>query len=157
VRVEEIDSFLEELAQEFDVPKPNYCVYKVICIKRLKPFSLGHAEIHLMGMRDYIPYGALFTWQGNLPYIVFLLKGTRGISRKSVIHEFIHYVHFLKRGCEAWKTKEEYEEEEKLTRREVNEYWRKLQDRLASNKKYPLFFPLKPVGASDAAGRRKHA
>jgi len=138
VKLEEIDDFLSHLAEEYGVPKPNYCVYKVICVKRLNPFKTGFAEIRLEGYRDFIPYGALFVWEGKLPYIVFLLKGTRGISRKKVVHEFLHYVHFLQRGKKPHCSREEIKEEERLTKKEVNRYWRKLEDEVKGLKKKHL-------------------
>ena len=130
LKVDEIDAFLSRLAEEFEVPKPNYCIYKIITVKRLEPFKVGRLTIKQTGIRahDVIPFGAAFVEAGgNVCYIVFLLEGTRGISIRRVVHEFFHYLHYVKRGYKSAQSKEEAEKEEKEVRKQTRKFLNKLR------------------------------
>jgi len=124
LKLDELDGFLDELARDFNVPKPNYCVYKLVTVKKLAPFETAPCtQVRLMG--SALPFDALFSYLGGLPYIVFVFKDGRRISRKTIIHEFLHYVHFLKRNCKPWESSTEHRDEEERTRKETERYWRK--------------------------------
>jgi hypothetical protein len=130
VKIEEIDELLTQLAKEFNVSKPNYCVYKINCIKKLKPWeSLGKLKATLktpgsdpistaLNAAFVSPFG-----KGEICYITLFLR-SRGISRKSLVHEFFHYLHYVKNG---YKFKSG-EEEEKQTIRKTQQYLRKLKE-----------------------------
>jgi len=137
LKVDEVDDFLEFLAREFNVPKPNYQIFKVIRIKKLDSIETDLGGLLKIRISDPIPAGAFFNFVGNIPYISFLFRGTKGISRKAVIHEFFHYIHFLKEGTKPFPKLDEGElkevlerraEEEKRTRRETNQFWKKYKE-----------------------------
>jgi GrpB-like predicted nucleotidyltransferase (UPF0157 family) len=133
LKIEEVDSFLDSLAKEFGVPKPNYCVYKVVQVRALEPWKTEHGgSFRIRGMRasDIIDFGAVFRTVGKLGYIVLMFESTKGISRKAVVHEFFHYLHWLQRGMKDPETREEYDEEERRARRETDRYLRKLRLKL---------------------------
>jgi len=123
LRVEEIDGLLEELSKKYEVPKPHYCIYEIRPVKKLEPFvfpsSKDYLQLKLCGYTDpLIPMRAGFRRDGQsheICYITFLMRG-RGISRKTIVHEFIHYVHYVKNG---YKYEEDREAEEKRTRNET--------------------------------------
>lgn len=131
LKIDEIDDFLSKLAAEFEVPKPNYCIYKIVTVKRLEPFKEKNISARITGVRahDIFGFGAAFIpYSGKLCYIVLLLEGTKGISRKNLIHEFFHYLHYVKRGYKPLPNKEAIEKEEKEVRRETEKYLRKMKD-----------------------------
>jgi len=139
LKINEVDDFLEFLAREFNVPKPNYQIFKVIRIKKLDPIETDLGGVLKIRTPDPIPVGAFFNFVGNRPYISLLFRGTKGISRKAVIHEFFHYIHFLKEGTKLFSKLDEGEpkevwerwaEEEKRTCRETNQFWKKYKERM---------------------------
>jgi len=141
LKVNEVDDFLEFLAREFNVPKPNYQIFKVIRIKKLDPIETGHGGVLKIRTPDPIPAGAFFDFTLGIPYITLLFRGTKGISRKAVIHEFFHYIHFLKEGRKPFpklgegdpkEVLERKAKEEKRTKRETNQFWRKYKERIVS-------------------------
>jgi len=139
LKIDEVDSFLEFLAREFNVPKPNYQIFKVVRIKRLDPIKTDLGGVIMMRTPDPIRAGAFFDFVGKTPYISLLFRGTKGISRKAVIHEFFHYVHFLKEGAKPFpklgegdpkEVLERMAEEEKRTKRETSQFWKKYRERM---------------------------
>jgi len=144
LNVDEVDDFLEFLAREFNVPKPNYQIFKVTRIKKLDPIETKLGGVLKIRTPDPIRAGAFFNYAWKIPYISFLFRGTKGISRKAVIHEFFHYLHYLKEGERAFpdlskglskEALEKWAEEEKRTERETNEFWKKYRERIISKVK----------------------
>ncbi|MHA1363119.1 MAG: hypothetical protein ACTSP1_11425 [Candidatus Freyarchaeota archaeon] len=124
LKIDEVDSFLEFLAKEFGVEKPNYQIYKLVLVKKLDPVKTRLSG-SLRIKNDPIPPRAWFDRMGKIPYLTFLFRSTRGISKKVVLHEFIHYIHYLKEGEKVF---ENIEEEERRTIRETKLFWDKLKN-----------------------------
>jgi len=139
LKIDELDGFLEFLAKEFNVPKPNYQIFKVVRVKKLNPIKTDLGGILKIRTSDPIQAGAFFNWAWKIPYISFLFRGTKGISRKAVIHEFFHYLHYLKEGERAFpelskrpskEALEKWAEEEKRTKRETKQVWKKYKEKM---------------------------
>ena len=127
MKFEDVDGLLTELAEEFEVPKPNYCIYRVETVKPLDPFRtpLG-ATIRFKSMTDPTPYGACFVFRGKmLCFITLLLKGTKGVSRRDLIHEFFHYLSYVRNG---YKEPKDPEKEERWAERQTRRYLKKSED-----------------------------
>jgi len=146
LKIDEVDKFLEFLAKEFNVPKPNYQIFKVTRIKNLDPIKTELGGVLHIRAPDPIPAGAFFDYVGNVPFLTLLFRGTKGISRKSIIHEFFHYIHFLKEGIRLFpkvgegdpkEVVDRWVEEEKRTKRKTNEFWKEYRKKLI-NQKFPF-------------------
>ena len=124
--IQDVDSLFTTLSEEFNVPKPNYNIYKVTEIKKLDKWRFNNClVITALGMRPPMDYGARFISKNKskLCYIALLLKNNRNVNKKSIIHEFFHYKHFIE--CDYdWDNYKDWslEKEEKRTKAETNHY-----------------------------------
>jgi len=130
--IQDVDMLLTDLSEEFDVPKPNYNIYKLTEIKKLDKWKFSNSlVITAQGMRPPMNYGAYFINKnrGKLCYISLLLKNNRNVSKKSIVHEFFHYKHFVE--CDYdWGNNVDWsvEKEEKLTKYETKNYMKHLKE-----------------------------
>ena len=116
-----VDNLLTELSEEFNIPKPNYCLYNVVAIKKLDAVKTpsGLTVEHKRNPLSDI-YGAQYTAFGRLGYIVLFQHENRAVSKNYIIHEFFHYKHHYESGKNDWL--KDAEEEEKATRSETRKY-----------------------------------
>ena len=127
--IQEVDSLLTNLSVDFNVPKPNYCIYNLTELKKLDEwkFNMGFS-ISLIGMKPPFQYDACFIHRckGECCYITLLLKNNRNVSKKNIVHEFFHYKHYVESGYDwSHRTQAEVEEEEKRTVLETRKYMKK--------------------------------
>jgi hypothetical protein len=70
-------------------------------------------------------FGGRFVTMGKASHII-LVSTIRGLRRKSVVHEFFHYLHWCNEDFpEKGAPNEEWEREEKITRSETNAWLKK--------------------------------
>lgn len=117
MKIEEVDELLTTLAEKHGVPKPNYCIYKVTVVKKLDPIPMKNgATMRIKGSDFVFDYRACFSIpfrDGRVGFITLLVRGNRGISRQYLLHEFSHYLEWVKNG---YKPLEDYEAWEKRAR-----------------------------------------
>jgi len=113
LKIEEVDAFLTQLAEEFNVPKPKYCIYKVECVKKLEQtlVEIKTRRGWSVGRINPFPIGASFTSPvgGELCFITLLLRSNRGISVRNIVHEFFHYLDYVENGYSFCGLEEELE------------------------------------------------
>lgn len=141
--MQDVDKLLTDLSTEFNVPKPNYCIFKIKILKRLGKWNLGPDYLGLVTiqMKNYDPpflFAACFVpggFSGNRKgpdcYITLLSKNNRPVSKRFIIHEFFHYKHYVESDYD-WsnRTSEEQKQEEKRTESETRKYMRKLREKV---------------------------
>ena len=128
LKVEEVDAFLTKLAEEFNVPKPRYCIYKVECVKKLEQ-TLVEVKTRRgwsLARMDPIPIPASFAspFGGEFAYITLLLRSNRGISVTNIVHEFFHYYDYVKNGYSFCGLEEEME---KRVVKRTNQFLKRLK------------------------------
>ena len=138
--IQEVDKLLTDLSTEFNVPKPNYCIFKTKILKRLDKWDLmpDSPGIMTIQMKNYKPpflFDACFVpdhlgnKKGKACYITLLSKNNRHISKKSIIHEFFHYKHYVESDYDWSKqTQDKKIIEEKRTELETKKYIKKLKE-----------------------------
>jgi len=120
MKIEEVDGLLADLSKEFDVPKPNYCIYRIVPNKRLDPYLTEQGgKLKYKGMVGLFA-DSCFVPAGKMCFMVLLDKG-REISRESVVHEFFHYLRHVRRG---YKKAKDAAKEEKEVKRLTNKWLR---------------------------------
>lgn len=137
--IQEVDKLLTDLSTEFNVPKPNYCIFETKILKRLDkwdlmPESPGVFTVKASNYKPPFLFDACFvsdhlgTKKGKTCYITLLSKNGRHVSKKALVHEFFHYKHYVECGYDWSGDKElqEYREsEEKRTQSETRKYMKK--------------------------------
>ena len=125
MKLEDVEGLLDKLSHDFNVPKPDYQVWEARLIKRLKPIKtkLG-GELRISGPRPF-DFGAIFHYSGKATWLTFLTDPRHQVNKTGVIHEFLHYKHYVERG---YKPPEDFEEEERRTKRETRWYLKKLKE-----------------------------
>ncbi len=122
MKVNDVDEFLLKLSKEFDVPKPNYEVWEVKLVKKPDPIGTKYLTVHRRYKTPF-DFGATFSWMedmGKLCWITFVINyRNRVISKNILVHEFMHYRHYVERG---YKPSIDREEEEKRTKSETRKY-----------------------------------
>ena len=110
--IDRVDSLLTDLSNKYNVPKPEYCVYKLL--KKTDD------------SKDNKPSNAMMCCDEK-GYIILFLKSSR-LSVRRLVHEFFHYKHYVDAdyNWDDW-IEEKHEEEERLTRRETREYMKNLR------------------------------
>jgi len=113
LKIEEVDAFFTQLAEEFNVPKPKYCIYKVECVKMLEQRWVEYKTRrgYSFGRLDPFPIRASFASPvgGELCYITLLLRSNKGIAVRNIVHEFFHYLDYVKNGYSFCGLEEEME------------------------------------------------
>jgi len=100
MKIEDVDPLFTALSEEFGVPKPNYCIFQVSALKKLDPlFSDAKSGLMLSmnggGSWATLPMGANFRSEGKYCYITLLVRKKGQVLRKSIVHEFFHYLHWV--------------------------------------------------------------
>jgi len=128
MKIEEVDQFLTELAERYDVPKPNYCIYKVTPIKRLNPFKTKTGQLRIISSAITHDYGAFFHAHGKLCYITLLIHKNGIVSRENILHEFKHYIDYVKNGYEILLDNEKRERRARSFARKGMKHYRKTRE-----------------------------
>lgn len=127
MKIEEVDEFFSELAERYDVPKPNYCIYKVTPMKKLDPFKTKTGQLRIVSSAITHDYGAFFHCRGKLCYITLLVHKNGIISRENILHEFSHYMEYLKNNFKVL-AQEEWECRARSFAREEMKRYRKTRE-----------------------------
>lgn len=118
MKFDDVDKLFTELSKEYGVPKPLYCIYKIVPVKKLEPVKI--VPYLTLTQRVVMSLGRFIGEKGKSCYIYFLF-GNRA-RKDTVVHEFFHYLHYVENGWS--KEGIDGEEEERRTRRETRKYLR---------------------------------
>lgn len=120
MKLEDVDCLLEELSQEFNVSIPDYQVWEMKLIKKLKPIdSAQGGYIRISFSR---PFSAFLQYSGKSTCLTLIVDKRHILRKESVVHEFFHHKHYIEQG---YKFQDNLEEEEKLTKKETRRYLKK--------------------------------
>jgi len=135
--LQKVETVLSNLSTEFNVPMPMYCVYGLFPMKRLGKFQLSGTafstgKIHTP-WAAVIP-GATFVISSYLRccYLVLFLRNKNFVGKEHIIHEFFHYMYYVKEGHTNYKNKsaDEFEREEKKVQADTRKYMKKLRNKV---------------------------
>ncbi len=101
MKIAEVDPLLSNLSEEYGIPKPNYCIFEVSAMKRLDPLFEDKkygVKVTRTGGGGYtsIPFGAKFIPEEKTSFITLLVRKKGQIRRENVVHEFFHYLHWVR-------------------------------------------------------------
>lgn len=128
--LQEVETLLSNLSTEFDVPMPMYCVYDLYPMKRLGEFKISDSilkgKIH-NPLAGVIPK-AWFVPNRKMCYLVLFLQNRKFVGKENIIHEFFHYMYYVREGYPDQKNRstDEFEREEKKVQVEARKYMKKL-------------------------------
>ena len=121
MKLEKVDALLEALAQEYNVPKPRYEIWLVRRIKKANPIKTNFGGT--IQVYEFPFNRGFFRYAGRI--VTILVGANRQANMGTIIHEFLHYKRYVERG---YKLPEDFEEEERMTKRETRQYLKKLKE-----------------------------
>lgn len=117
-KVEVVDRIYTELAKMYNIPKPNYCIYRIVTVKKLDE-SLGVMRSQICTYGGFLRYG-------EKCFIALIMRSSI-VSKKNLLHEFGHYLGYVKNG---YKPFDREESERKAVNFSENRRIRRLVNRI---------------------------
>lgn len=94
-KVEIVDRIFTELAKMYNIPKPDYGIYKIVTVKKPERTTVYRSAIFPIGSIFYVTEG-----YGEKDGFIGLILRSAIVSKIKLLHEFGHYLAYVKNGYE---------------------------------------------------------